>query len=90
MGTAALTRNHYLITAVAEMRNQMERGMYAASDCGYYGEAPNEEHADILNAITEGNGQLARKLMYSHILRSKDKLYAWPETRVISVPPCEH
>ena len=73
-GIADLTRNRYLMTAVAEMRSQMERIMYAAIDVGYYGEAPIREHADVLNAIAAGDGQLARRLMYNHILGSKDKV----------------
>ena len=41
---------------------------------GYYGEVPAREHTKILEAICERDALLARKLMYDHIVGSKDKV----------------
>jgi DNA-binding GntR family transcriptional regulator len=59
---------------VADMRNQMERIMFAAIDIGYYGEMPTREHLAILEAIRSHDPQLARKRMCDHIFISKDKV----------------
>lgn len=74
MGIALLTRNPLLIRAVADMRSQMERIMFAAIDGGYYGELPRREHCDIMEAIQKRDQQLARKRMCDHIYISKDKV----------------
>jgi DNA-binding GntR family transcriptional regulator len=71
---AQLTRNPLLIRAVADMRSQMERIMYASIDAGYYGELPVREHCDIVQAIQNRDGALARKRMCDHIYISKDKV----------------
>jgi DNA-binding GntR family transcriptional regulator len=71
---AALTRNPLLIRAVANMRAQMERIMYASIDAGYYGELPVSEHCGIIEAIRTREAALARKLMCDHIYISKDKV----------------
>jgi DNA-binding GntR family transcriptional regulator len=73
-GIALITRNPLLIRAVAEMRSQMERIMFAAIDGGYYGELPTREHCDIIEAIQKRDPQLARKRMCDHIYISKDKV----------------
>jgi GntR family transcriptional regulator, rspAB operon transcriptional repressor len=74
MGIALVTRNPLLIRAVADMRSQMERIMFAAIDGGYYGELPMREHCDIIEAIQNRDPQLARKRMCDHIYISKDKV----------------
>jgi DNA-binding GntR family transcriptional regulator len=71
---AHLTRNPLLVRAVADMRCQMERIMYASIDVGYYGELPTREHSDIVEAIQKRDPQLARKRMCEHIYISKDKV----------------
>lgn len=71
---AQLTRNPLLVRAVADMRSQMERIMYASIDIGYYGEWPAKEHRDIVEAIRQRDGALARKRMCEHIYISKDKV----------------
>ena len=73
-GIAQLTRNPLLVRAVADMRCQMERIMYASIDVGYYGELPTREHSEILEAIQKRDPQLARKRMCEHIYISKDKV----------------
>jgi GntR family transcriptional regulator, rspAB operon transcriptional repressor len=74
IGIARLTRNQMLVRAVSDMRCHMERAMYAAIDIGYYGEAPLEEHGELLKAIRRRDGELARKLMTEHILQSRGKV----------------
>lgn len=71
---AELTRNPLLIRAVADMRSQMERIMYASIDAGYYGELPVSEHCGIVEAIQNRDASLARKRMCDHIYISKDKV----------------
>lgn len=71
---AELTRNPLLIRAVADMRSQMERIMYASIDAGYYGELPVTEHCGIIEAIQSRDASLARKRMCDHIYISKDKV----------------
>jgi DNA-binding GntR family transcriptional regulator len=71
---AQLTRNPLLIRAVADMRSQMERIMYASIDAGYYGELPVSEHRCIVEAIQNRDAVLARKRMCDHIYISKDKV----------------
>ncbi len=74
MGIARLTRNQMLVRYVADMRCHMERVMFAAIDIGYYGEAPVQEHEEIIKAIRHRDGELARKLMSEHILQSRGKV----------------
>jgi GntR family transcriptional regulator, rspAB operon transcriptional repressor len=74
IGIARLTRNPMLVRAVSDMRCHMERVMYAAIDIGYYGEAPVQEHEVIIQAIRNQDADLARKLMYDHILQSRGKV----------------
>ena len=74
VGIAQLTRNRLVVRAVAEVRCQMERIMFAAIDIGYYGEVPAREHTEILEAIRRRDAAAARKLMYDHIVGSKDKV----------------
>ena len=71
---AKLTRNPLLIRAVADMRSQMERIMYASIEAGYYGELPVSEHCGIVEAIQNRDPALARKRMCDHIYISKDKV----------------
>jgi DNA-binding GntR family transcriptional regulator len=74
IGIARLTRNPMLVRAVSDMRCHMERVMYAAIDIGYYGEAPVQEHAAIIQAIRKQDDDLARRLMYEHIIQSRRKV----------------
>jgi len=74
IGIARLTRNPILVRAVADMRCHMERIMYAAIDIGYYGEAPVTEHSEIIRAIRHQEDELARRLMYEHIIQSRRKV----------------
>ena len=74
IGIARLTRNPMLVRAVSDMRCHMERVMYAAIDIGYYGEAPVQEHSEIIKAIRSRDGDLARRLTYDHILQSRGKV----------------
>ena len=74
IGIAQLTRNRLVLRAVTDVRCQMERIMYAAIDLGYYGELPAREHTEILEAVRRRDAHAARKLMYDHIVGSKDKV----------------
>src|ERR1700743_2520040 len=74
VGIAQLTRNPLLVRAVADMRCQMERIMYASLDIGYHSELPTSEHRGIVEAIKKRDAQLARKRMCDHIYISKDKV----------------
>jgi DNA-binding GntR family transcriptional regulator len=74
IGIARLTRNPMLVRAVSDMRCHMERVMYAAIDIGYYGEAPVQEHSEIIRAIRHQDDDLARRLMYEHIIQSRRKV----------------
>jgi DNA-binding GntR family transcriptional regulator len=74
VGIAQLTRNPLLVRAVADMRCQMERIMFASLDIGYHGELPTSEHRGIVEAIKKRDAQLARKRMCDHIYISKDKV----------------
>lgn len=74
IGIARLTRNPMLVRAVSDMRCHMERIMYAAIDIGYYGEAPVQEHAEIIRAIRHQDDERARRLMYEHIIQSRRKV----------------
>src|SRR3989475_10490674 len=74
IGIAQLTRNRLVVRAVADVRCQMERIMFAAIDIGYYGEVPAREHTGILESIRLRDAAAARKLMYDHIVGSKDKV----------------
>jgi DNA-binding GntR family transcriptional regulator len=74
IGIAKLTRNPMVVRAVSDMRCHMERVMYAAIDIGYYGEAPVQEHSEIIKAIRQQDADLARRLMYEHIIQSRRKV----------------
>lgn len=74
IGIAQLTRNRLVLRAVTEVRCQMERIMFAAIDIGYYGEVPAREHTEILEAIRRRDPAGTRRLMYEHIICSKDKV----------------
>ncbi len=74
IGIARLTRNPMFVRAVSDMRCHMERVMFAAIDIGYYGEAPVQEHLAIVNAIRQGEADLARRLAYEHIIQSRGKV----------------
>lgn len=75
---ARLTRNPLLVRAISEMRCQMERILFAGIDAldtsYYYGDLPVHGHQGILRAIKEGNANLARKLMYEHIMSAKEEV----------------
>jgi DNA-binding GntR family transcriptional regulator len=75
VGVARLAQNQLLVRAVADMRCHMERILFAAIDVvdkSYYQELPANEHAQILQAIRRRDHQLARKLMYDHIMLAKN------------------
>lgn len=74
VGIARLSRNQMLFRAVVDARTQMERIMYAAMNVQYYGDLAWREHQQILKAIQERNPDQARRLMYKHIIQSKDKI----------------
>lgn len=71
---AEVARNKILLQAVRDVRSQMERIMYAASDLDYYGESPANEHAGIIDAVERREPESARRLMQEHIYISKDKV----------------
>ena len=71
---ARLSRNQMLFRAVVDARTQMERIMYAAMNVHYYGDSAWREHQQILRAIQERNPDQARRLMYEHIVQSKDEI----------------
>jgi DNA-binding GntR family transcriptional regulator len=74
LGIARLGHNRLLLRAVADLRCQMERIMFAAIDIGYYGEVPTLEHEEIVEAIRRRDPSVARRLMFDHIVGSKDKV----------------
>lgn len=71
---ARLSRNQVLLRAVVDARAQMERIMYAAMNVHYYGDSAWREHQQILKAVQDGNAELARRLMYDHIVQSKTEV----------------
>ena len=74
---ARLTHNELMVRAVANMRCQTDRILFAAADAiemGYYGELPVREHCAILEAIRRGDSQVARKLIYDHIIGAKQRI----------------
>jgi DNA-binding GntR family transcriptional regulator len=74
VGIGTLGRNRLLARAVADVRSQMERIMFAAIDIGYYGEFPTIEHEEIVKAIRRRDPSAARKLMCQHIVGSQEKV----------------
>ncbi len=75
VGIAQLTRNPLLVRAVADMRCQMERIMFASLDIGYHGELADAANiAASLRRFQKRDAQLARKRMCDHIYISKDKV----------------
>jgi DNA-binding GntR family transcriptional regulator len=74
VGIAVLGHNRLVARAVADVRSQMERIMFAAIDIGYYGEFPTIEHEEIVEAIRRRDGSTARRLMSQHIVGSKEKV----------------
>ncbi|MFZ0737925.1 MAG: GntR family transcriptional regulator [Candidatus Acidiferrales bacterium] len=74
VGIARLSRNQMLFRAVVDARTQMERIMYAAISVQFYGDSAWREHQQILKAIQERNPEQARRLMYKHIIQSKDEI----------------
>jgi len=77
LGIARLTHNALLVRAVAQMRAQTERIMFAATDAidvRYYGEIPAREHMAILRAILRNDPELSRRLMREHIIGGKQKV----------------
>jgi GntR family transcriptional regulator, rspAB operon transcriptional repressor len=77
LGIARLTHNALLVRAVAQMRAQTERILFAAAEAielPYYGEIPAREHMAILRAISRDDPELARRLMREHIIGGKNKV----------------
>jgi DNA-binding GntR family transcriptional regulator len=74
VGIAQLARNPLLTRAVADMRCQMERIIFASVEIGYYGEMPMDEHFSILKAIQNREPRVARELMFQHVYVSKEKV----------------
>lgn len=74
VGIARLGHNRLMVRAVADLRCQMERIMFAAMDIGYYGEVPTLEHEEIVEAIRRRDHSAARRLMFEHIVGSKEKV----------------
>lgn len=74
VGIAQLTQNPLLIRAVRDMRSQMERIMFAAIGIGYFGEAPQREHREIISAIQQHQADRAREQMAAHIIASRAKV----------------
>jgi len=74
VGIARLGHNRLVVRAVADLRCQMERIMFAAIDIGYYGEVPTLEHEEIIEAIRRRDPSAAHRLMFDHIVGSKEKV----------------
>jgi DNA-binding GntR family transcriptional regulator len=74
IGIAQLSGNQILVRAVSEARCHMERIMHAAVEIGYYGEVPIAEHLGIVEAIQQRDPEAARKRMFEHIARSREKV----------------
>ncbi len=77
IGIARLTHNALLVRAVAQMRAQTDRILFAAAEAiqlRYYGELPAREHMAILGAISRNDPELARRLMREHIIGGKNKI----------------
>lgn len=73
VGVAQLTRNAFLVKAVAELRDLVDRLLYLAIEVGDYG-VYLAGHEDIFQAIRDRNPDLAKRLMLEHILESKAKV----------------
>lgn len=73
VGVAQLTRNDFLVKAVAELRDLVDRLLYLAIEVGDYG-VYLAGHEEIFQAIRDRNPDLAKRLMLEHILESKAKV----------------
>ena len=74
MGIAEAAGNELLTRTVSDLRNQIERLLYATIDIGEYGALIARQHCDILRAIKNRNSQLAKKLMLEHVSLSRTKV----------------
>jgi GntR family transcriptional regulator, rspAB operon transcriptional repressor len=83
---ANLSRNQMLFRAVVDARTQMERIMYAAMNVQYYGDSAWREHQQILKAIQERKPDLARKLMYDHIIQSREEILGMANASIYREP----
>lgn len=73
VGVAQLTRNLFLVKAVAELRDWVDRLLYLAIEVGDYG-VYLAGHDEIYRAIRSRNPEQARRLMLEHVLESKAKV----------------
>ncbi len=74
VGIARLTGNQLLIDSVADLRAHMERLLYAAINLGDYGDVLAGEHTKIYDAIKNRDSPASRRLMFEHVVGSRDKL----------------
>lgn len=74
VGIAEASGNRLLVRAVADLRCQIERLLYATIDIGDYGAMLSREHANILKAIKSKKPPLAKKLMLEHVSKSRAKV----------------
>jgi DNA-binding GntR family transcriptional regulator len=74
VGIAQLTRNRFLIGAVEDLRNWLDRFLYSAIEVGDYS-VLLADHEEIYRAIKSRDPELARKLMLEHVLESKAKVF---------------
>lgn len=73
VGVARLTRNAFMVRAVEEMRDSVDRLLYLSLYVGDYA-IYLDGHEDIFSAIRQRNPALARKRMLSHVLQAKAKV----------------
>lgn len=73
VGVARLTRNGFMVRAVEEMRDWVDRLLYLSLYVGDYGIYING-HEEIFRAIRAHKPDLARKRMLDHVLLAKAKV----------------
>ena len=70
VGVAQLTRNSFMVKAVEEMRDSVDRLLHLSLYIGDYG-IYLDDHGEIFRAIRNRNPELARKRMLEHVLQAK-------------------
>jgi DNA-binding GntR family transcriptional regulator len=73
VGVARLTRNDFMVRAVEETRDSVDRLLYLSLYVGDYA-VYLDGHQEIFCAIRQRKPELARERMLEHVLQSKAKL----------------
>lgn len=71
---AQLTGNETLVAILARVLAQLDRLSYLTMNVDEYGPVVVGEHAGIVEAIKNANQKQAKKMVYEHIMKSKDRM----------------